>query len=983
MRQIQTDVVVIGGGATGTGVLRDLAMRGLKCILIERRDLAYGTTGRYHGLLHSGGRYVVKDPQAAKECYEENIILRRIMPQCIEDTGGYFVSTPNDSQDYIPTFLEGCKNARIPAEEIPIKQMIKTEPLLNPKIYHCIRVPDASADSFLAAQLNVESARANGAQIFTYHEFKHLLLTVTSVSKERRVTGIVCRDILKDEDIQVTASIVVNAAGAWAGIVLQSAGIGLEMVPGKGTMIAVNHRIVNTVINRCKPPSDGDILVPTHTVAVIGTTDIKVADPDHYAIEPWEIRMMLEEGEKIIPGFKQLRILRAWAGVRPLVHSSDSDNDRDISRSFVLLDHAERDGVEGIITITSGKWTTFRKMAEVTVDKVCEVLKIDKQCKTHLEPLPSGINGVRTFYQAGHRLDVIERDTSYGKLVCECELVTSDEVEKSIIQSNSLTLDDVRRETRLGMGPCQGAFCSFRAVGMLHSLRQSAIGESNDALCDFLEERWKGDLPILSGKQLQQARFNELVYVDVLNAPNLPGERNKKLTAEPYEITEPVSSPATPISLRQETEYSASIPHVSKDVIVIGAGYAGLTAAWQLAKHGKSVDVVSKGWGTPYWSSGCLDILGYEPPAYQKPVANPLEFLEKLTSSNPEHPYSLAGLAAIDTATRSFRELCQQSNYPFEGSVEENIFLPTALGSLRPSCLVPATMSAGNAAIKTPMLIVGFDGYCDFYPGLISENLIAQGLLVKSLSLDLPSLRKRKFLSGMVLARMFDDEEFRQDVIDALKPKLGNIGRIGFPAVLGLNHSINALEHLQSALGAPVFEISGLPPSIPGIRLHNILVSAIEHNHGTIYNGMSVISAALDGDKVQTIKSEAASRRKEHHAKAYILATGGVLGGGSTADIDGYAQESIFNLAMSNNDKDTLRLQKHFLDHAGHPIFKVGVKVDPLLRPISAKDGNACSNLYVVGDSLGNCDPVRERSLEGIALTTGFRAAEIISGEEN
>ena len=62
MRQIQTDILVIGGGATGTGVLRDLAMRGFKCILIERRDLAYGTTGRYHGLLHSGGRYVVKDP---------------------------------------------------------------------------------------------------------------------------------------------------------------------------------------------------------------------------------------------------------------------------------------------------------------------------------------------------------------------------------------------------------------------------------------------------------------------------------------------------------------------------------------------------------------------------------------------------------------------------------------------------------------------------------------------------------------------------------------------------------------------------------------------------------------------------------------------------------------------------------------------------------------------------------------------------------
>ena len=120
MRRIRTDILVIGGGATGTGVLRDLAMRGFKCVLVERRDLAYGTTGRYHGLLHSGGRYVVKDPQAAKECFEENQILRRIMPQCIEDTGGFFVLTPYDDPTYVPKFLEGCQKAQIPIESLSL-----------------------------------------------------------------------------------------------------------------------------------------------------------------------------------------------------------------------------------------------------------------------------------------------------------------------------------------------------------------------------------------------------------------------------------------------------------------------------------------------------------------------------------------------------------------------------------------------------------------------------------------------------------------------------------------------------------------------------------------------------------------------------------------------------------------------------------------------------------------------------------------------
>src|SRR4030043_2077759 len=170
MRHIETDILVIGGGATGTGILRDLAMRGLKCLLVERRDLAYGTTGRYHGLLHSGGRYVIKDPVAAKECIVENRILRRIMPECIEDTGGFFVLTTQDDPGYVPLFLAGCDNAGIPVEEGRIHQMLREEPLLNPKIQRCFRLPDASADSFLAADLNAKSAYLYGAQALTYHE---------------------------------------------------------------------------------------------------------------------------------------------------------------------------------------------------------------------------------------------------------------------------------------------------------------------------------------------------------------------------------------------------------------------------------------------------------------------------------------------------------------------------------------------------------------------------------------------------------------------------------------------------------------------------------------------------------------------------------------------------------------------------------------------------------------------------------------------
>src|SRR3989337_600961 len=159
MKRIETDVLVVGGGATGTGIARDLAMRGFKTLLVEKGDLTHGTTGRYHGLLHSGGRYVVKDPQAARECIAENRILRRILPQCIEESGGFFVVTPWDDPSYAPRFVAGCKQAGIPVEEIPVRQMLREEPLLNPEIRQCFRVPDAAADSFRAADLNAESAR--------------------------------------------------------------------------------------------------------------------------------------------------------------------------------------------------------------------------------------------------------------------------------------------------------------------------------------------------------------------------------------------------------------------------------------------------------------------------------------------------------------------------------------------------------------------------------------------------------------------------------------------------------------------------------------------------------------------------------------------------------------------------------------------------------------------------------------------------------
>jgi glycerol-3-phosphate dehydrogenase len=979
MRHIQTDILVIGGGATGTGILRDLAMRGFNCLLVERRDLAYGTTGRYHGLLHSGGRYVVKDPSAARDCIEENKILRKIMPQCIEDTGGFFVLTSHDDPTYVPQFLEGCHKAGITVEQVSIHQMLKEEPYLDPTIQQCFRVPDASADSFLASDLNAESARRYGAQVFTYHEVIQLSTISSSSSNSPMVTGALCHDLVKDEDVQIDASMVVNASGAWTGKIAEMVGINLQMLPGKGTMVALNHRMVNTIINRCKLPSDGDILVPAHTVAVIGTTDIRVADPDAYSIEPWEIRLMLNEGEKIIPQFKQFRVLRAWAGVRPLIQEAATDNDRDISRAFTLLDHADRDGVEGFITITSGKWTTYRKMAEATVDKICKKLKVNRPCRTHLEILPQKHATGTLGHYLGARLAKVENESSYGQLVCECELATWDEVEQAILKSNARTLDDIRRDVRLGMGPCQGAFCSVRAAGMLHELRHPPIEETNSSLRDFLEERWKGNLPVFWGQQLHQERFNELIYISNLNTNSLPGEPRSRLSSDSYLKQTNISieqTSQTPLATPRQPSHKDSEP---ADVVVIGAGLSGLFAAWQACLGGLRTKIITKGWGITYWGTGCIDILGYKPPDFTHRIASPANSLGEFIKSYPNHPYALVGMDMLEKAINSFIRLTKEVGYPYFGSIATNLLLPTALGAVRPTCLAPMSMIAGDASQPSPMLIVGFSCFLDFYPGLIVDNLNKQGILAREIMLDLKSLQTRKFLSGMVLARLFDDQEFRQEVIDALKPKLGNIARIGFPAVLGLYKTTEVLRHLESSLGVPTFEIPGLPPSIPGIRLHNMLVSAIEINQGVIYTGMRVSSASIENEKITTVSSEAAARQIAHSAKNFILATGGILGSGIVVNENGYAQETVFGLPIKIPQIRSHWFQDQFLSHESHPIHNIGLHVNSDLQPLSDTDQLYYQNIYAVGNIIGHCDPIRERSLEGIALATGFKIGESLS----
>lgn len=961
MQRHQTEVLVIGGGATGTGVLRDLVMRGFDAILVEQRDITHGTTGRFHGLLHSGGRYVVKDPEAAVECIEENRVLRRIMPHCLEDTSGFFVVTPWDDEAYVPDFLEGCRKAGIPVEEVPVSEALRREPYLNPRISHVFEVPDASADAFLAAISTIESAREYGGRFLPYHQVE------TLIREGDRVVGARCRDLVAGEDVVISADIVVNATGAWAGRVAATAGIEFVVQAGKGTMVAMNHRMLNTVVNRCKMPSDGDIIVPIHTVAVIGTTDEGVPDPEKFAVEPWEVERMLEEGEKLVPGISKMRVLRAWAGVRPLYQEEAAADTRDVTRAYALLDHATRDGVEGFVTITGGKWCTFRQMAEVTVDAVCRKLGVDRPCRTHLEPLPDRRN-LQTYHWLGERLARVEKEEAYGDLVCECELATRADVVRSIVEVGARTIDDIRRDVRLGMGPCQGGWCVPRVTGLLHDYRPRPVADANVALRDFLQERWKGLLPVVWGDQLRQARLDDLIFQSLLHVPALPGPESSPLGPTMYEPptdTTPVTAPTA------GTETGAELPVVAgvdRDVIVVGAGLGGLTAACHAASAGASTTVLTKGWGTLLWHTGAIDVLGYLPGS-DEPVANPREAIVRLTAERPDHPYALVGVEAVEEAVEWIRRLAEGAGYPLVGSLDRNLLLPTGLGAARPTCLAPFTMAAGDLRRTDPMLIVGLERFGDLYPRLVADNISARGVEAEGVVVTVPTAKRRRFLTAQILASLFDQEPFRDEVIRAVRATGRHAPRIGFPAVLGLHRSREAVTHLSEALEAEIFEIPTTPPSVPGLRLQTIIRRAIVSAGGRVLDNAAASRLEETADGRLAILTEAPARHQRHLATSAVLATGGLLGGGIRGASDGSLAETVAGLAVDGPTSRQDWFDRRFVGDSEHPVFRAGVRAG---RDLAADGGPA--NVFVAGGLLAGCDPIRELSLEGVALATGLVA---------
>ncbi|MHA2937191.1 anaerobic glycerol-3-phosphate dehydrogenase subunit A [Vibrio sp. RC27] len=542
--RLETDVVIIGGGATGTGIMRDCALRGIPCILLEQGDIASGTTGRNHGLLHSGARYAVTDLHSAKECIQENKILKNIARHCVEETSGLFITLPEDDINFQQQFIQSCSAAGIESKQLSAKEALRLEPNANPAMLGAVQVPDGSLDPFRLCTSNIIDAKQHGARLYTH-------TTVTSlIIQADRVVGVRCFNTQLNQGYEVYAKEVINAAGIWGQTICEYADLSIKMFPAKGSLLILDYRINNLVINRCRKPADADILVPGDTISLIGTTSeqIEYDQINDLKISSDEVDILLREGSKLAPVMQNTRVLRAYAGVRPLVAVDGDTTGRNISRGIVLLDHGEKDGLQGLTTITGGKLMTYRLMAEQATDIVAKKLGNTQTCTTATRSLPGSVEQPKpslrsasiakpvyesALYRHGERaLSFLSDEPKRSAIICECEMVTAGEIEYALNHLDVENIEDLRRRTRVGMGPCQGETCTYRAAGLFNEFSDKSGVECSGLLVEFMEERWKGAKPVLWGDALREAEFSYWIYEGLLGTSQL--ETPTRDTANQY-----------------------------------------------------------------------------------------------------------------------------------------------------------------------------------------------------------------------------------------------------------------------------------------------------------------------------------------------------------------------------------------------------------------------------------------------------------------
>jgi glycerol-3-phosphate dehydrogenase len=532
----QVDVVVVGGGINGTGVARDLALRGLRVALFERNDLAFGASGNSSGMIHGGARYLLQAPKVTESSSRDSGYIQRIAPNLlfripfvmplrsgaqgrvmVELIDAYFRAY----DDYQP-LKRGEAHCRLDAGELA-----RLEPGLAGSFVGGVTFDEWGVDGGRLCVLAAVDAIERGARV-------HVHTAVESVTRAPARTGesptyvVTARDRMTGAVTRVAARVVVNATGAWSPITAALANVSqarARVRPGKGIHVVLDRRITNVAILSEAIDSRQVFLLPWQNVTVLGTTDDDYyGDLDDVRATTDEVRYLVQGVAKVFPGIRAARAIGTYAGVRPTLYAYGPTEDA-LSRDHRVIDHTP-DGAPGIYSLIGGKLASYRMFAQELCDLVGpRHFGNATACTTHERPLPGGdgtpdalamaeaygvtpVCARRLVYRHGTRAgQVLERTArrpAERDVVCPCEPVLEAEVRHAITEELARTVDDVARRTRLGLGACGGMRCAARCGQIVAEERRLPAAEGRSMALGFLERQARTRLVALGPQQAQQ-----------------------------------------------------------------------------------------------------------------------------------------------------------------------------------------------------------------------------------------------------------------------------------------------------------------------------------------------------------------------------------------------------------------------------------------------------------------------------------------------
>jgi glycerol-3-phosphate dehydrogenase len=525
----ELDLIIVGGGINGVGVARDAAQRGLRVALFEQKDLSAGASGASSGMIHGGGRYLRTDrPVTRKSCVDAGFI-RQMAPHLLFRIPFLFPilsSTPwaRSLHELAFTYFKEyarfgvAKGGKAPAK-LTAEGARNLEPGLSPNTIGAVTTDEWAVNVARLCVLNALDAQAHGAQIFLRHRVEAFVR-----ADDGRVLGVRVRDLLTGHTREVRARMTLNAAGAWAQRLAGLADATVRLRPGKGIHVVFSRRIVNYALLVDAVDGRQVFLEPYGQETWIGTTDTDYhGDPGEVRADRDEVEYLMDAVERVFPRIREHRLVRAFAGVRPTLYGFGKDASH-LSREHAIFDHA-LEGADGLMSLAGGKLAAYRIMAEETTDAICGRLGHSGVCRTHLTTLPGGdwtpdvadvaaeagidhYAAARMIHRHGSRsveiVERIKRDPTERRILCACEPVTEAEARFCIETEWVTTLEDLRRRTNCGGGPCQGSRCARRAAWILAGYQGGGRNRADALLARFVTARWREQAPIAGPQSMAQ-----------------------------------------------------------------------------------------------------------------------------------------------------------------------------------------------------------------------------------------------------------------------------------------------------------------------------------------------------------------------------------------------------------------------------------------------------------------------------------------------